>query len=81
MSKQTRKPWKKLTFYPVSLTIWDREVTVAQGETRTMYSLVISKCYKDDAGRYQNTDNLSPDDAAKATVLLQKGIELTVLEG
>jgi len=75
MSK--KGPWKRLVFYPITATIWDREVQI-NGEVRKMFSIVISKTYKDDAGQWHDTDNLSPDDAAKAMVLIQKALDLTL---
>jgi hypothetical protein len=53
-----KQPVAKIDFFPVSAAIWANET-----EKGTLYSITLERTYKDDDGKWQYTNSLSPEHA------------------
>ena len=51
------KPTARITFFPVSASIWRRQVN-----QRVFYTTQFEKSYKDDAGKWKSTTTFDPSD-------------------
>jgi hypothetical protein len=67
---QGKLPFLKLKRYPVSVAVWR---TLNEPPRKGYwYSVSLSKSYKDENGKYQDTKSLNGDDLLKAAALLQE---------
>lgn len=71
IKKDKVKPVMKFTDYPVSATIWKKDIKVEK-KTITVYNTELVCNYKDDDEEYQKTSSFKELDLLKASQLCQK---------
>jgi hypothetical protein len=72
-------PEKKFSTGAVQATIWNNEIE-KNGVTASFKTIVLSRSYKAQDGKWKSTSSLRVNDIPKAALVLQKAYEYLVLK-
>lgn len=81
MNETKNIPEKKFIAGPVTATIWQNQGRGRNGEIIDYRTVSFQRRYKDRNGVWQNSNSLRVNDLPKASLVLQKAYEFTVLKG
>jgi hypothetical protein len=79
MSQEKSKPVKSFKAGTIQSSIWRKE-TQEDGQTVVRYSVRIQKQYKNDEGKWQNSDYYFPDELPRVQLVAAKAFEFIALK-
>ncbi len=74
MSQEKSKPVKSIKAGTIQASLWRKE-TQEDGQTVVRYSVRIQKQYKDDKGKWQDTNYYFPEELARLESIVRKAFD------